>query len=72
VVSLLPVLGTLKEPLAGWIDNVHTGGFAFIAGAAKGVFRVVVAAQSRVADLVPCDHVANLMVAAAWRAGVSR
>ncbi|XP_021926222.1 putative fatty acyl-CoA reductase CG5065 isoform X2 [Zootermopsis nevadensis] len=65
------VLGTLKEPVAGWIDNVQTGGFAFIAGAAKGVFRVVVADQNRVADIVPCDHVANLMLAAAWRAGVS-
>jgi hypothetical protein len=69
---LFPVLGTLKEPLAGWIDNVYTSGFGFIAGAAKGVFRVVVADQNKVTDLVPCDHVANLMVAAAWRAGVSR
>jgi hypothetical protein len=62
----------VEEPVAGWIDNVHTGGFAFIAGAAKGVFRVLAADHSKVADLVPCDHVANLIVAAAWRAGVTR
>jgi hypothetical protein len=66
------VFGTLKEPVPGWIDNVQTGGFAFIAGASKGVFRVVVADHSKVADIIPCDHVANLMVAAAWRAGISR
>ncbi|XP_069704766.1 putative fatty acyl-CoA reductase CG5065 [Periplaneta americana] len=64
------VLGTAKEPMSGWIDNVHTGGFAFIAGAGKGVFRVSCAEPDFVADLVPCDHVANLLIAAAWSAAV--
>ena len=62
----------MTEPVPGWIDNVQTGGFAFIAGASKGVFRVVVADDSKVADIIPCDHVANLMVAAAWKAGITR
>jgi hypothetical protein len=51
---------------------VNTAGFAFIAGAAKGAFRVLVADRCKVADIVPCDHVANLIVAAAWKVGVAR
>jgi len=51
---------------------VQTGGFAFIAGASKGVFRIVVADDSKVADIIPCDHVVNVMVAAAWKAGITR
>ncbi|KAJ9578547.1 hypothetical protein L9F63_005276, partial [Diploptera punctata] len=58
-------MSTLKEPFPGWIDNVHTGGFAFIAGTGSGVFRVSCADENRVADLVPCDQVANLIIAAA-------
>jgi hypothetical protein len=51
---------------------MHTGGFAFTAGAAKEVFRVLVADHSKAADLVPSDDVANIIVAAVWWAGVTR
>ncbi|PSN49956.1 hypothetical protein C0J52_18195 [Blattella germanica] len=43
----------MTEPFPGWIDNVHTGGFAFIAGTAKGAFRVSCADHRCLADLVP-------------------
>ena len=66
----IAVLSTLKQPFPGWIDNVYTGGFAFIAGTGAGVFRVSCADHRRLADIVPCDQVVNLMMAAAWRAGI--
>lgn len=59
------VLGTLREPLLGWVDNVHNGAFAFIAGAGKGVFRTILADGNKVADMVPCDQVVNLIISAA-------
>lgn len=49
----------------GWVDNVHNGAFAFIAGAGKGVFRTILADGNKIADMVPCDLVINLLIASA-------
>lgn len=65
------VMGTWSDPFPGWVDNVKSGSFAFIAGAIKGVFRVALADPDKVADMVPADHVANLIVAAAWGAATA-
>ncbi|KAJ1520571.1 hypothetical protein ONE63_003683 [Megalurothrips usitatus] len=65
------VMGTWSSPIPGWVDNVKSGSFAFIAGAIKGVFRVALADSDKVADLVPADHVANLIIASAWGAAAA-
>ncbi|XP_026281355.1 putative fatty acyl-CoA reductase CG5065 isoform X2 [Frankliniella occidentalis] len=65
------VMGTWSAPFPGWVDNVKSGSFAFIAGAIKGVFRVALADPDKVADMVPADHVANLTIAAGWGAAVA-
>ncbi|KAK9507908.1 hypothetical protein O3M35_007670 [Rhynocoris fuscipes] len=63
------VLGMSDEsPLPGWVDNVNNGGVAFIAGAGRGVFRTIAANQDTVADIVPSDLLASLILAAAWAA----
>ncbi|KAL0280985.1 UNVERIFIED_CONTAM: hypothetical protein PYX00_002122 [Menopon gallinae] len=60
------VLGTMKEPIPGWVENVQNGGVAFIAGAGKGVFRTIMGDHTKISDIVPCDTVANMSIAAAW------
>lgn len=64
-------MGTWSAPIPGWVDNVKSGSFAFIAGAIKGVFRVALADPDKVVDIVPADHVANLTIAAAWGAATA-
>lgn len=51
--------------MEGWVDSVHNGAFAFIAGAGKGVFRTILADGKKIADMVPCDMVVNLLIASA-------
>uniref|UniRef100_A0A0A9XS04 Fatty acyl-CoA reductase n=1 Tax=Lygus hesperus TaxID=30085 RepID=A0A0A9XS04_LYGHE len=60
------VMGALKSPMPGWVDNVNNGAAGFIAGAGRGVFRSIHGDGSKVADIVPCDQFANLLVACAW------
>lgn len=59
-------MGTWEEPFPGWVENVQNGGVAFIAGAGKGVFRTVLGIKDKISDIVPCDMVANLSIAATW------
>ncbi|XP_047097189.1 putative fatty acyl-CoA reductase CG5065 [Schistocerca piceifrons] len=60
------VLSALREPLAGWVDNLN-GPTGLIAAAGKGFFRTMMCSNDKVADLVPVDVVINLMICAAWR-----
>lgn len=57
-----------QSSLPGWVDNVNNGGVAFMAGVGRGVFRTIGARQDLIADMVPCDQLASLLIAAAWAA----
>ncbi|XP_026740170.1 fatty acyl-CoA reductase wat-like, partial [Trichoplusia ni] len=60
------VIGTSKEPVAGWIDNVY-GPTGVVVGAAVGLLHVLNCNPKVLADLVPGDMVVNACIAAAWK-----
>ncbi|XP_017792478.1 PREDICTED: putative fatty acyl-CoA reductase CG5065 [Habropoda laboriosa] len=65
------VLSSLREPVAGWVDNLN-GPTGIIAAVGKGFFRTMLCHENKVADLVPVDIVINLMICAAWKTATSR
>lgn len=65
------VLSSLKEPVAGWVDNWN-GPTGIIAAAGKGFFRSMLCHEDKIADLVPVDIVINLMICTAWRTATNR
>ena len=63
---MVSVSAAQKEPFPGWIDswNGASGGFAFIL---HGLQRLLlVGSRTSKVDLIPVDHVVNLVIAAAW------
>ncbi|KAJ0182885.1 hypothetical protein K1T71_000861 [Dendrolimus kikuchii] len=60
------VIGTAKDPIAGWIDNVY-GPTGVVAGAAVGLLHVLNCNPKAIADLVPGDYVVNACIATAWK-----
>ncbi|XP_004926017.1 fatty acyl-CoA reductase wat [Bombyx mori] len=60
------VIGTAKEPVAGWIDNVY-GPTGVVVGAAVGLLHALICKPNAVADLVPGDMVVNACIATAWK-----
>lgn len=65
------VLSSLREPVAGWVDNWN-GPNGIIAAVGNGFFRTMLCHEDKVADLVPVDIVINLMICAAWRTATHR
>ncbi|KAK0166940.1 hypothetical protein PV327_004406 [Microctonus hyperodae] len=65
------VLSSLREPVAGWVDNLN-GPNGIIAAAGKGFFRTMLCQEDAVADFVPVDVVINLMICAAWKTATHR
>lgn len=61
----------LKEPYEGWIDNFNGPSGLFVA-AGKGVLRSMIGDFNAVADLIPVDYCANMMLAIAWHRVVKR
>ncbi|XP_073985582.1 fatty acyl-CoA reductase wat-like [Rhodnius prolixus] len=60
------IIGTLNEPIPGWIDNIY-GPTGLLAGVAVGVVRVIHTDPNAKADIVPADMVASAIVAAAYK-----
>ncbi|XP_039752663.1 fatty acyl-CoA reductase wat-like [Pararge aegeria] len=60
------VIGTAREPLQGWIDNVY-GPTGVVVGAAVGLIHALNCNPKAIADLVPGDLVVNGCIAAAWK-----
>ncbi|XP_075227902.1 fatty acyl-CoA reductase wat-like [Lycorma delicatula] len=54
-----------KEPVPGWIDNVYGPTGVFV-GNATGVLRVAECDPHAIADIIPVDMVANIVIASAW------
>uniref|UniRef100_A0AAR5PRJ8 Fatty acyl-CoA reductase n=2 Tax=Dendroctonus ponderosae TaxID=77166 RepID=A0AAR5PRJ8_DENPD len=59
------VIATVKEPVAGWIDNVY-GATGVLLGAAVGLLRTLHGNKEKRAEMVPADYVINSCLAATW------
>ncbi|XP_057664834.1 fatty acyl-CoA reductase wat-like [Diorhabda carinulata] len=59
------VIATLKEPVAGWINNVY-GATGVLIGVAIGLLRTLRGNPKNYADMVPADYVINGVLASAW------
>ncbi|XP_069691433.1 fatty acyl-CoA reductase wat-like [Periplaneta americana] len=59
------VVSTNAEPISGWIDNPR-GIMAGVLALSLGRMRTARLSKDCVADLVPCDMVANALIVAAW------
>ena len=69
--SLLAVISTAREPIAGWINNVY-GPTGVVAGAGLGLLHVLQADEDCLADMVPVDMAINNILAAAWDVATTR
>ncbi|XP_044261424.1 fatty acyl-CoA reductase wat-like [Tribolium madens] len=59
------VIASVKEPVAGWIDNLY-GATGVLVGAAVGVLRSLHGKIENGAEMVPADYVVNCTLASAW------
>ncbi|KAF2881898.1 hypothetical protein ILUMI_24279 [Ignelater luminosus] len=65
------VISTVKEPVAGWIDNIY-GATGVLVGAALGVIRTLQCDKNCRAEIVPADYVINCCISAAWDIGTTK
>ncbi|XP_057334726.1 fatty acyl-CoA reductase 1-like [Microplitis mediator] len=63
------VISTLKEPVAGWVDNFN-GPVGLMVGGGKGVLRVVYGDPKLRADFIPVDVAIKAMIVASWKRGI--
>lgn len=59
------VMGTSKEPIAGWTNNVYGPTGVFV-GSAVGLMHTLHCDENLIADLIPADYVVNSVIVAAW------
>ncbi|XP_019876284.2 fatty acyl-CoA reductase wat [Aethina tumida] len=59
------IIGSVKEPVSGWIDNFY-GATGIFMGAALGLLRSIYGKGENHADMVPADYVVNAALAAVW------
>jgi thioester reductase-like protein len=59
------VSASMTHPYPGWIDSLGAFG-GFVAATGSGVLRVVAAHNETFTDIVPCDRVADRIIAAAF------
>ncbi|XP_077288140.1 fatty acyl-CoA reductase wat-like isoform X2 [Arctopsyche grandis] len=52
------IVGTAKEPIGGWIDNVY-GPTGVVVGAGIGLLHSLHCDENEVADIIPVDYVIN-------------
>ena len=62
---------SLKEPMAGWVDNFNGPSGLFVA-AGKGVLRSMIGDVNAVSDIIPVDIAVNMLVCVGWYAGTKR
>lgn len=59
------VLSTMKEPVAGWSDNLY-GATGVSVGAYVCLLRVLHCEGEKTAEMIPADFVINNIIVAAW------
>jgi fatty acyl-CoA reductase len=60
---LFAVISTYEEPVAGWVDNYY-GLIGIVVGILMGGIRNLFAKKDGVVYCIPCDFVANVILAA--------
>ncbi|EDV94344.1 fatty acyl-CoA reductase wat [Drosophila grimshawi] len=60
------IIGSYKDPLPGWVDNLY-GPMGLIIGCALGVVRVLFINRLALAHVVPVDYCVNMLLASAGR-----
>lgn len=65
------VAASWKEPFPGWVDALN-GSTSLLASCASGVMTTIVTDVKGVADIVPVDVVANLMIVVACQTAAKR
>jgi alcohol-forming fatty acyl-CoA reductase len=61
---IIPVTAALKEPHAGWVDNV-SGITGIVMEVSRGTIRSVYCDKKMTVDIVPVDLVVNTLLVAA-------
>lgn len=69
--EMLLVVASLKEPVPGWVDNLH-GPTGLMIGAGKGVIRSMLCNADYTVNLIPCDIAINATIALAWQVGLKK
>jgi len=65
------VVGTYREPVRGWIDNVY-GPTGIVVGAGTGVLHTYYLDSNIVTDIIPVDIVVNALICATYKTAISR
>lgn len=65
------VTASMREPVPGWIDN-YNGCTGIIVTLALGLLPSILADKKCIADVIPVDVVANMLICAAWHTAVTR
>jgi alcohol-forming fatty acyl-CoA reductase len=60
------ITGSHMEPHPGWVDNFN-GPTGLLAAMGKGLLRSMLGHRNNVADIIPVDTVANLILAVGWK-----
>ncbi|XP_017076106.2 fatty acyl-CoA reductase wat [Drosophila eugracilis] len=64
------ILANFKEPMSGWIDNLH-GVVALMYGNTLGILRLLYVNPKSEALVVPGDYCANVALASGWKVAES-
>ncbi|KAL3271471.1 hypothetical protein HHI36_021957 [Cryptolaemus montrouzieri] len=65
------VIGSVNEPVTGWIDNFYGATGVFL-GAGLGLLRSLQAIADNVAEMIPADYVINAGLAALWETACNK
>jgi fatty acyl-CoA reductase len=63
--NAVTVVGTRKEPISGWIDNLYGPTGVFV-GAGTGFIKTIHVDGTKDANIVPVDMAVNALIASAW------
>ncbi|KAH7954274.1 hypothetical protein HPB49_017127 [Dermacentor silvarum] len=65
------VTASIKEPLPGWVDN-YNGCTGLLVAIGLGLLQSLLMEKKCVADVIPVDVVANMLICAAWHTAAKR
>ncbi|XP_043260053.1 putative fatty acyl-CoA reductase CG5065 [Colletes gigas] len=65
------VVGSLKEPVVGWVDNIN-GPMGLMIGGGKGVIRIMLCDYDCLLNIIPCDMAINAMITFARKIGMEK